>query len=320
MENEGRRSIVYFGTPKISAPALQALVDAGFHIPLVVTRPDRSSGRNRRELLPPPVKLRALELGLPVMQPESVKDGDFLDRLEEIGASAFCVFAFGRILPERLINTPPLGMYNAHASLLPALRGAAPINRAILDGHENTGVTIQRVAFELDSGPVCWRRELAIDPRETAITLGEKLLPLAKEGLVQVLSKVFEGANKESPQDQSLATWAPPLKKTDGYVDWSRSSVEIDRLVRGLVPWPGTFARIGGEKIRLHEVEPLGDQSGLQPGTVVSAGKDGILVACGEGTLKINELQAEGRKRVSAQAYLCGHGLKGGDRFYSPDD
>ncbi|RJO64547.1 MAG: methionyl-tRNA formyltransferase [Myxococcales bacterium] len=311
------KRIVFFGTSELSVAALEALVSAGFVVPAVVSQPDRTRGRDRKHPEPTPVKARAEALGIRVLQPEKSKDEIFLAELEAIGADAFAVFAFGQILPRRLIDMPRLGCFNAHASLLPALRGAAPINWAIIRGEPVSGMTVQRVVFKLDAGPTAWAKTVPVAARETARSLTQKLLPLAGEGLVAVLSDVFAGRAAFAEQDESQATFAPILKKEDGEIDWTRPAVEIDRLVRGLDPWPGATTTLAGQLIRLWDAPPL-DEAGGIPGEVKRIGPEGIVIACGTGALALRELQREGKKRLDWRAFLNGCRLRAGDRFEGP--
>lgn len=311
--------VVYFGTPEISVAVLQALVDGGLEVAAVVTQPDRSKGRNRAAVQPPPVKLRALELGIPVLQPTSCKTPESLDILKSYEADAFCVFAFGQILPQALLDLPRYGCFNAHASLLPHLRGAAPINWAIVRGDGVTGMTIQRMVFALDAGPVCWRRECAIDPGDTAESLTHKLVPLAGEGLCAVLDQAARGSLTPVEQDHALATYAPLMKKEDGYIDWREPAGVIDRKVRGFYPWPAAHALCGAEPIRILAATPVSMSLPPQsiPGDVLDVNKSRILVACGEDALAISEVQRPGKKRLDVCAYLCGCTLAPGMRFES---
>lgn len=309
--------VIFFGTPKLAVSMLDTLVDAGFEIAAVVTQPDKTKGRNRSTPAPPPVKKRAEALGLPVMQPDSVKDAGFLDELESIGASVFALLAYGQILPERLIDMPKHGMLNAHASLLPKLRGPAPINWAIINGFEKTGMTIQKVRFKLDSGPVCWAKEVPITENDNALTLAEKLIPLGNEGMVETIRMAFADSLHPVEQDESEVTYAPMIKKEDGFIDWGKSATEIDRMIRGFTPWPGALTNHRGDLIKIHEARPLpNEQAEGEPGDIVEITKDYFHVICGEGVLEITELQCEGKKRLCANAFLCGRRMnKSGERF-----
>ncbi len=310
--------IVYLGTPQLAVPTLERVVEEGYDVVGVVCQPDKTRGRDRKKPIPPPVKQKALELGLNVMQPEKVKEEAFLEELEALQADAFLVFAFGQILPRRLIDMPPLGTFNAHASLLPKLRGPAPINWAIINGDEQTGMTIQKVVFELDAGPVCLHLPITLDPRETAQTLGARLLPLASEGFVTVLERAFNGTLELIEQNHNEKTYAPMLKKEDGYLDFSRSAIELDRRIRGLTPWPGAVTSCGEEYIKIHDALPLEEHFDAEPGRLVKIRPDGLVLACGEGSLLVRELQRQGKKRMCAQAYLCGCSMELGTLFQAP--
>ncbi len=307
--------LIYFGTPEISVPALDALLNAGYDVAAVVTQPDSTKGRNRRKRLPSPVKVRALEHDLPVLQPESAKDEAFRKELEALRADAFCVFAYGRILPRAVLDLPLGGCYNAHASLLPKLRGSAPMNWSILNGDDVTGMSVQRMVLRMDAGPVCWSEETPLDPRETVASLTEKMKPLAGKGLIETLRALADDRLCPVAQDEERATFAPMLQKEDGEIDWTCSAEEIDRRVRGLFPWPSARTALRGERVTLHVADPLPENTNAVPGEVVRVGKDGIRVACGRGSLLVRELQCEGRKRLCAEAFLCGKKLASGERF-----
>lgn len=310
------RRLIFFGTSEISACILRDLHRAGFIFAAAVSQPDRTRGRNRKNTLATPVRRCAESLGIPVLQPAGCRDDKFLDELESLGADLFCVFAFGQILPERLINMPPLGCFNAHASLLPKLRGPAPANWCIVNGDSSSGITIQRVAYKLDSGPICWQREIVLDPRETAHSLLERMLPLAAEGLTHVFRQAFDDSLEERIQDEEETSYAPKMKKEDGYINWNRSAMEIDRMVRGFFPWPAATTLLDDTRIKLYDVIPEEAPAlKAEPGDILSAGKEGIRVACGEGVLLIRELQAEGKKRMDACSYLCGCRMDPSGRF-----
>lgn len=311
------KKVIFFGTPQIAVDALENLHKSEFEVVAVVTQPDKTKGRNRHKLVYGPVKEKALELGIEVLQPEKCKDEEFLDRLKGFDADFFCVFAFGQILPQKLLDIPKDGCFNAHASLLPKLRGAAPINWCIVNGDTHTGMSIQKMVFKLDAGPVCWSKKITIAQKETAETLALKMVPLASEGFLATLRMSVNGTLDPLEQDESLASYAPILKKNDGEIDWSKSATEIDRMVRGFYPWPAATTTCGSDILKIFDVEvDAGESSAAnKPGKVLSCTKDGISVACGQGTVLIKELQKQGKKRMQSEAFLCGNKFGDDDYF-----
>jgi methionyl-tRNA formyltransferase len=337
--------LVFMGTPSFAVPALEALASAGHDIALVVTRPDRPSGRGRK-VAPPPVKVRALELGFKVFQPERVKAPEAVKALAETAPDVFVVAAYGQILPKQVLEIPPKGCYNVHASLLPAYRGAAPINWAIIRGERVTGVTIMRMDEGMDTGDMLMKEEEPIFPVDTAGSLTARLARLGADMIVRALDDLERGRLRPVKQDSALASYAPMLKKQTGLIDWARPAAEIERLVRGLDPWPGAYTTLHGEVIKVWKAEvkdntptlpsplkgeglnspPLrgGDKEEggdmlTKPGVIISAGKDGIAVATGEGVLVIKEVQHGGGRRMAAYEYLAGHKIEKGAKLgYSP--
>ena len=306
---------VYFGTPEMSAEVLMGLLAAGLDLCAVVSQPDRPKGRGRKNAEATPVHQAADAAGISVLQPEKAKDPEFLDKLQNLKAELFLVFAFGQILPQRLLDMPRLGSYNAHPSLLPVYRGPAPLNWAILNGDTRSGMSIQRMRFKLDSGPIAWRKEFDLDERETVPSLTARVIPMAVEGFMAVVDALEHGKLALEEQDETRVSMAPMLKREDGIIDWSGSAVHIDRQVRGLVPWPAAVAWLGGDLVTVYQAEPRERTQAAAPGEVLQVGSQGLLVACGEGALLIQELQRQGKKRMSAQAFLCGCRLCPGDRF-----
>jgi methionyl-tRNA formyltransferase len=301
------------GTPAFAVPSLRALVRAGHQIELVVTQPDRPKGRSQQPQ-PPPVKLAALELGLPVYQPERLTAPEALDPLRAARPEAMVVVAFGHILRPEALAIPPLGCVNAHASLLPKYRGAAPIPWAIAAGETVTGVTTMLLDAGMDTGPTLLRREVPIDPEETGGSLYDRLAPVAAELLGETLAGLAAGTVTPKPQDETQATVAPMLKKEDGRVDWMRTAAEIDRRVRGLHPWPGSFTCLKGETLKVIRARPETGRRGA-PGEVLACDRDGILVAAGNGAVRLIEIQPPGKKAMNACAWLAGHCLDPGCRF-----
>ena len=307
------------GTPEFAVPSLERLAAGRYDIPLVVTRAD--SRRNRRaKPEPSPVKSRALALGLQVVEPASAREPDLLDRIAAIRPDVTVVVAYGRILPASLLEIPSLGAVNVHASLLPRWRGAAPIARAILAGDSVTGVTTMRMEQGLDTGPILLERACDIGPRETTASLTERLAALGADLLAETLPLLARGGVNPRLQDDERATWAPPLGREDGRIDWSATAEEIDRRVRACQPWPVAEAGLRGERVQILEAEPseappgTGGQADL-PGLVLEA-DEGVVVACGAGTrLAIRSLRWPGRRVLSARDAVNGRLVARGERL-----
>lgn len=298
--------ILFMGTPEFAVASLRRLVEDGHEICGVFTQPDKPKNRGHK-LAFSPVKEYALTQNLTVYQPLSMKDGEALETVRQLAPELIVVAAYGKILPEDLLNTPPFGSINVHSSLLPKYRGAAPINWAILKGESVTGVSIMYMAKELDAGDVILQLETPIGAEETAQELTERLAELGAQALSQAVEAIAAGTASRTPQDSSQMTYAPMLSRELSPIDWSRSAQEIDCQVRGLIPWPCAAAEVAGQRFKVFRTAP-GRETDQAPGTVLSAGKAGIEVACGGGrSLFITELQAEGGKRMAASAYLLGH-------------
>jgi methionyl-tRNA formyltransferase len=317
--------IVFMGTPQFAVPVLEALVKAGHEVRLVVTQPDRPKGRSKKPV-PPPVKALAQTLSLPVFQPERVRRPEAIEEIRKASPDALVVAAFGQILPKALLEIPRLGNFNVHASLLPKYRGAAPINWAIVNGEAETGITIMLMDEGMDTGAMLATACEPILPEDTAETLTAKLSRVGAELIVKALSEFEAGMLKPVSQDNYQATYAPILKKGMGKIDWAKPAVEIERMVRGLDPWPGAFTYLTGKMLHIwkaavappaqspqasHPLPSTGEGRG--EGEVISACKDGIIVAAGEGALIIEELQPEGGRRMKATEYLAGHKIAPGE-------
>ena len=303
--------IVFMGTPDFAVPSLEGLIQAGHTVCGVFCQPDKPVGRHQNKLQAPPVKQAALAHGIPVFQPTKLRDGTALEQLEELAPELIVVAAYGRILPDDILNLPPMGCINVHSSLLPKYRGAAPINWAVINGETETGVTIMDMATELDAGDIIAQVSTPIDSEETVETLHDRLAQLGGELLVKTVADLAAGTAVRTPQDPSQVTFAPLLSRELSPIDWSRSAKDIHNQVRGLVPWPATSTDIlNGETVKIFAVRETGASTGKVPGTVLAAGKDGIDVACGDGmVLRILELQAPGSRRMAAADYLRGHPL-----------
>lgn len=308
--------IVFMGTPAFAIPSLEKLAEAGFKIEAVVTQPDRPRGRGQK-LCPSPVKEKALALGLPVLQPERVRAPEFQARLKELAPDLIAVVAFGQILPPEVLSLPPLGCINVHASLLPRLRGAAPIQRAILNGDKVTGVTTMYMAPELDSGDIILQEEEPIGEEDTAGTLGERLARRGAELLVATLKAVASGTAPRRRQDEGEATYAPPLTRADEVLNWEEPAPVLGRRVRALNPEPGAVTLVGGRPVKVWRARALpGTGDTGRPGEVLAVkGNGGIVVACGEGVLLVEEVQPAGKRTMPALAFASGYRVKEGDTW-----
>lgn len=292
--------IVFAGSAAFAVPSLRALVAAGHDVSLVVTQPDRPG--HRLKLTSPPVKVAAQELGLPVYQPERIRESSAVERLKDEAPDLIVVVAYGQIIPPAVLAIPRRGVVNVHASLLPAYRGAAPIAHAILNGERVTGVTIMQMDERLDHGPVLALREAEIGARETAAELGERLAALGAGLLVETLARLDEIQPRE--QDHARATLAPKLGRGDGDLDWDRPAAEIDRAVRAFQPWPGVTLPLGGERVKVLDGRAV-DGSG-RPGEVLASSEGGVVVAAAEGAYRLERVQVPGGRPVPAAA-LVGH-------------
>lgn len=304
--------IIFAGTPEFAVPALAALIAAGHQVTLVLTQPDRPSGRGMK-LKASPVKELALQRGITVFQPETLKDAAAQARIAHEQADAIIVAAYGLIIPDAILQMPRYGCFNIHASLLPRWRGAAPIQRALLAGDKETGVTIMEVAPALDAGAMIACAALPITESDTAQTLHDSLATLGTTLMVQVMADLaYAGKLQATPQDESLVTYAHKLNKPEAGIDWKRSAVELSRQVRAFNPFPVAQTTLHGEVCRIWMAHALTGQS--EPGRVAEL-TDGIIVGCGSGLLKIEELQMPGGKRLSARDFLTGHSLQVGEYF-----
>lgn len=294
------------GTPDFAAASLSALYEAGRdEIVGVFTQPDKPVGR-KHKIEMSPVKRLALEHGTPVFQPVKLRDGTAMETVRSLKPDVITVVAYGRILPTEILEYPSYGAVNIHASLLPKYRGAAPIQWAVIKGERVTGVTAMYMAATLDTGDIIDSRSTEILPGETAGALFERLAPIGAELLCDVVSRL-EGGVSRTPQNDAEATFAPPLTKDMGVIDWHNSARETDCLIRGLNPWPVAVGTIAERQFKIYSAHESENTGGAEAGTVLSAGKDGITVACGDGAVTVTELQASGGKRMSASDYLRGH-------------
>ena len=300
---------VFMGTPDFALQTLQGLIDAGCKMVGVYTQPDRPKGRGKK-LAPPPVKELAQKHDIPVYQPLKLRQPEAVAELEALAPDLIVVVAYGQILPKSVLEIPAQGCINVHASLLPKYRGAAPINKAIIDGETETGITTMYMDVGLDTGDMLVKKTLPIGPEETAGELHDRLASLGRETMEETLQQLCAGSLQREVQDDAKSTYASMMKKEDGRIDWSRSAQEIHNHVRGLDPWPGAYTTINGELLKLAETSSEAAEG--KPGSVIEADKDGVCVACGSGSLRIQLLQLAGRKRLAAADFLRGCPLEAG--------
>jgi methionyl-tRNA formyltransferase len=328
--NVGSLKIVFFGTPEFAVPSLDALVQASHQVVAVITQPDKPRGRGQR-VSAAPVKARAEALGIPVWQPEKLRVDAFLDDVRALGADLGVVAAYGKILPEALLQIPRLGMINVHASLLPRYRGAAPIQRAIMEGETHTGVTIMRVVKALDAGAMILADAIPIEPEETGGELEARLATLGARLLLPAIEQLARGTAVETPQDDSQATYAARILKTDGAIAWDRPAQAIHDQARALSPWPHAYTFLEGARYVLHRTRPHASRADVgaasaaadaaAPGTILPAAKGHLLIQAGGGTvLEVLNLQEEGRRVLPVRDFLAGRPLPAGARFIAVDD
>lgn len=308
--------IVFMGTPDYAVGALKALIQAGHEIAAVVTQPDKARGRSG-SLQSPPVKLCALEHGIPVLQPERVRRPEVVEQLRTYEAEVFVVAAFGQILSQELLDMPTYGCLNIHASLLPRYRGASPIQHVIIDGAEKTGITIMQMDAGIDTGDILYQRELRIDRQDTYSTLYEKLTALGGEAIVEALELLAQGLLQPREQREEDSSYARLITKEMGRIDFARDALSIERLVHAMAPWPSAYTSYQGKQLKIWDAVAEEGAPDVEPGTVVTVGKQDFAVAAGQGILLIRELQLEGKKRMSARDFLLGVRIASGDRLGS---
>lgn len=310
-----RPRALFFGTPEFAVPSLRALSSIA-DVVLVVTQPDRPKGRGLK-LAPPPVKELAQALGIPVVQPTKIRTPEFAASLREQHPDFALVIAYGRILPAGVLSAPRAGCVNVHASLLPKLRGAAPIQWAIARGERETGVCLMQMDEGLDTGPVFARATLEIDPNETAAELSPRLAALGAELVQRDLPRYLAGELEPVAQEHTQATLAPLLRKEDGAIDWSKPARALHDLVRGFAPWPSAFTQLdSGARLKVHRTSVIEEQVVHdRPGAVLRAERDAIEVACGHGSLSLQQVQLDGGRKLTAAEFLVGHRLDAGSRL-----
>lgn len=298
--------VVYMGTPDFAVAPLEAIIKAGHEVTAVVTQPDKPKGRGK-EMQITPVKECALKNGIPVLQPVKIKEPEAIEELKKYPADIFVVAAFGQLLSEEILHIPRFGCINIHASLLPAYRGAAPIQWVIINGEKKTGVTIMQMAKGLDTGDMLLKKEVLIDEKETGENLHDKLMAAGAELIVEALPKIEKGEIVPEKQNDALSCYASRLTKSMGLIDWTGDAVSIERLVRGLNSWPSAYTMYNGKTLKIWEADVIAGNSSFRPGTVAEVGKDYFDVASGEGRLRIKTLQLEGKRKVSARDFLLGY-------------
>lgn len=293
------KRIIFAGTPEFAAVHLKALLDAGIKPVAVYTQPDRPAGRGHK-LTPSPVKALALEAGIEVFTPENFKDEEEIKKFEDLKADLCIVVAYGIILPQRVIDAPKCGCINVHGSILPKYRGAAPIQRALLDGEEETGVSIMKLTLKLDAGDVYSVATLKIEKNDTSATLFAKLADLGAMTLIIALPKIFDGSLKAVPQDEDAVTYAMKISKEESHINFNKSAEVVDRTIRGLNPWPVATTELNGIKYKVFMSCVEYGTTELEPGRIVNVDKDGINVACAQGIVKLITIQAPGKGPVKA--------------------
>ena len=307
--------IVFMGTPDFASGTLEALIAAGHEITAVYTQPDKPKGRGK-EVQMTPVKMVALEHGIPVYQPRRIREAAEVEILRQIPADIFVVAAFGQILSQEILDMPRFGCVNIHASLLPKYRGAAPIQWAVIDGEEKTGITIQQMNAGIDTGDILYVKEYTLNPKETGASLFDKLMVLGAEAIVEALPLIEAGKITPIPQNEAEATHAAKLTKQLGEVDFSKSAVELERLVRGLNSWPSAYTFFRGKQLKIWEAEVVESTADAQvPGIVIGVDKQSFTVATGNGCLQILELQIEGKKRMACKDFLLGYPVSVGEKL-----
>ena len=311
-------NIIFLGSSGFAVPALKALLRAKHKIACVVTQPDRKKGRGLH-VEGTPVKQAALEAGLQIFQPQKINTPEAIEFLKKFSPDLFVVIAYGQILEKSVLAIPKIFCINAHASVLPRYRGAAPISWAIINGEDSTGVSIMKLDESMDTGPVIRSKEIKINDDDTVISLEQRLSELAAELVIDSLTLIDENRYQLIPQDESKATFAPKLKKQDGLIDWKKQAIQIHNLIRGCLAWPGAFTYYNGKLIKIYKARGVtratGQQGTIKPGEVAEVSKNGILILTGKDYLCIDELQPEGKKKMSVEEFIAGHEVVAGSRL-----
>ena len=306
--------IVFMGTPDFSVPALEALVEGGHEVVAAITQPDKPKGRGKAVLMTP-VKEKAMELGIPVYQPVKVREPEFVEKLRQMEPDAIVVVAFGQILPKSILEIPRYGCVNIHASLLPKYRGAAPIQWAVIDGERESGVTTMFMNEGLDTGDMLEKEAVTLDPKETGGSLHDKLSAIGGRLILSTLKGLEDGTLKGTPQTDEGTCYAKMLTKSLGDIDWTMDAAAIERLIRGLNPWPSAYTCLHGKTLKIWDGDVLEREYGVEPGTVAEVAKDRLVVQTGQGSLAIRSLQLEGKKRMDAGDFLRGYAVEAGTRL-----
>ncbi|MFY0759094.1 methionyl-tRNA formyltransferase [Metabacillus dongyingensis] len=307
--------IVFMGTPDFSVPVLKRLVAEGYEVVGVVTQPDRPKGR-KKTLTPPPVKVEAEKQNIPVLQPEKIRDKKELEQVLALKPDLVVTAAFGQILPNELLEAPQFGCINVHASLLPELRGGAPIHYSILQGKKKTGITIMYMVEKLDAGDILTQAEVTIEERDHVGTLHDKLSAAGADLLAETLPALLEGKLTPRKQDNEKATFASNIKREQEKIDWTKSGQEIYDHIRGLHPWPVSYTHLNGQAVKIWWGEKMPNKNAAAPGTVIGIDSDGIVVATGDSTaIKITELQPSGKKKMSGEDFLRGTQMQAGEKL-----
>ena len=306
--------VIYMGTPDFAVHALKSIVEAGHEVVACFTQPDKAKVRSKA-LQPTPVKKQALEYGIPVYQPVKLRDQENVDIIRSFAPDVIVVAAYGQILPESILNIPEYGCVNIHASLLPKYRGAAPIEWAIIDGEQETGVTTMYMAKGLDTGDMIEREVVQITVDDTGESLTDKLAECGAKLILSTLKKLEDGTAVRTVQDDSLSCYASMLTKNMGDIDFTQPAEKIERLVRGLQPWPCAFTKINGKGVKIYGANVVDKPEGVQPGSVINVTKKSFAIACGEGAIQITRLQPEGKKPMDTAAFLAGNKLIDGQHI-----
>lgn len=311
--------IIFFGTPDFAVFTLEGILNSCENVSLVVTQPDKPRGRGLK-LIPSPVKKFAASKGIEVITPNKIKSNDLVSTLRLVGPDVIIVSAYGKIIPKTILDIPKYYPINVHASLLPKFRGAAPINWAIINGEEKTGITIMKMNERMDAGDIIFQKEIPILPADDALSLHDKLAKLGSEMIVEALAKIKNRELSFTPQFEDEATYAPMLKKEDGVINWTQDSLKINNFIRGMNPWPGAYTYLEDKLIKIFKAEiskfidnKIAEDS--KPGEIINIHKDSIAVRTKDGTILIKELQQESKKRMPAEEFIKGSQISGGKKF-----
>jgi methionyl-tRNA formyltransferase len=309
-------NVIFMGSPDIAVPSLKAVLESTHRVVAVVAQPDKPGGRGL-ELQSPALARFAKERGLTLFQPERIrKNPEFLETLRSLKPDVIAIAAYGQILPKEILDLPPHGCINVHFSLLPKYRGAAPLQWSLINGDEETGVTIFRLKDgPVDSGPVLLQKKVMLHDEDNAEILGHRLAVIGAELLIEALDGLADGSLEAIPQNDRLSTQAPLLKKEDGHVDWTRKAKSVWGQIRGMTPWPGAFTTLKGKRLKIHAAELVEHPRKGEPGEILEVSDEGLQIACGQGSLLIKDLQLEGGKRLAAAVFLKGHPLAAGERL-----